>query len=904
MSSNQLKQHRTTERSVPEPALGTSASSNARREGKLQVTILFLARITLLGVLAYSAWRFGGVQTVVSFHVAIALMAVLSMSIIAFVCFRWKPMAPSLATLVLPLAFICYAVFQCAPLPGWLSPYFAHVNEIRQEFGETPSTQLSLRASDLGAAPVAVQAIQSASIIPQNSKIALVPLMLATTIGALASLLFGTRRWRSIFLWFVLLNTAALSVWGIVQRSKGSVDVLPGIANTTRGLPFSSFYYRNAGAAAILPGIAAAAALFSVSRSRSLLGSTKKSPAGVYRNRHYTHPSSILSAKDLALLTIGCLVVVGVVTSLSRGAWVAAIAALVIVGFVFRREMQIGKSGVILTVFLAILTIATAQASQQIEAKLNRMSLEAFSFNERWDHWRNGSATAISYLPFGSGLGTYGYATLSDQTTPTAVWFQEAHNQYLQVLTESGIFGLAVLIGMIGWATYAVVRVLLRATSNEDKAFAVFGLIVLVCAVVHSTVDFVIAIPANLFLYASFFGIFGGLAASITSKRTVRRSPAPQAIGAIAIFASCAVLTCYCVKYSELEMIGDQAIEQTSVADLKDPLPKEMIEERIAVLNRAIASQPDRAVLYRHRAMYQFARYRSAVIDAGKLAGESISWENTQPDVIFGIISSIVPASRKATINSLLEERSMQEPLGLALRDVADGLRLNPLFAQLHLTGAVLSPLGDWDADKWIVQAAALSKSDPDKLYACGLYAYYSGDTEQMTKSWADCLAVSRSHDKTIMTFGLKRLNAVEFAAKLIPPSKPEMLVALIQTVLQAYLKSDSNTNQDGKALAREVADQLLVDSRVSVERRHAVAAFIFEMVNDKVAAKDQWLAAVESAPKNSNYRYKAAETLRANGRLEEALRHVVLGNTLTPEDKRFSQLASRIRVEIANRSE
>ncbi len=903
MHGNQLKRHRTIERSVLESSHGTSAS-NGRRESKLQVASLFLARITLLGVLAYSAWRFGGVHTVVFYHVAVALVAVLSMSVIAFVCFRWKPNLPSLATLVLPLAFIGYAVFQCAPLPGWLSPYFPHVNEIRQEFGETPSKQLSLRARDLGAAPVPDQATKSASIIPQNSKIALVPLMLAATIGALASLLFGTRRWRSIFLWFVLLNTAALSVWGIVQRSKGAVDVLPGIANTTKGLPFSSFYYRNAGAAAILPGIAAAAGLFSASRSRSLRGSTTKSPVGVYRNRHYKHPSSILSAKDLALLTIGCVVVVGVVTSLSRGAWVAAIAALMIVGFVFRREMQIGKSGVILAVFLAILTIATAEASQQIEAKLNRMSLEAFSFNERWDHWKNGSATAISYLPFGSGLGTYGYATLSDQTTPTAVWFQEAHNQYLQVLTESGIFGLAVLIGMIGWAMYAVACVVLRATSNEDKAFAVFGLIVLVCAVVHSTVDFVIAIPANLFLYASFFGILGGLAASITSRRMVQHSPASQAIGAIAIFASCAVLTCYCVKYSELEMIGDQAIEQTAVVDLKDALPKELIDERIAILNRAISSQPDRAVLYRHRALYQFARYRFAVIDAGKLAGESISWENTQPDVIFGVISSLAPASQKATIKSLLAEPSMQEPLGLALRDVSSGLNVNPLFSQLHLTGAVLSPLGDWDVGTWIGRAAAISMSDPDKLYACGLYAYYSGNTEQMTKSWADCLAVSRSHDKTIMAFGLKRMNAVEFAAKLMPPSKPEMLVALIQTVLQADLKSDSHTNQDDMTLVREVADHLLVDSRVAIDRRHAVAASIFELVNDKVAAKDQWLAAVVSAPKNSNYRYKAAETLRANGSLEEALRHVVLGITLTPEDKRFSQLASRIRVEISQRSE
>ena len=904
MPSYQLKQHRTTERSASEQSFETVAPIADQQGSELQTSVLFVARTTLLTALAYSAWRFGSVHTVAISHMAFAVVGVLSLSVIAFICFRWRPTLPSLTSFVLPLLFIGYSVFQWAPLPDWLSPFFSHVNSVRQEYGETPAGQLSQRASDLGTIPAAKKATKSASIIPQNSKIAIVPLMLATTIGSLASLLFGTRRWRTIFLWFVLVNTAALSVWGIVQRSNGAVDVLPGIANTTRALPFSSFYYRNAGAAAILPGVAAAAALLFSSRSKPLFGSRANSRVGVYQNRHYNHPQRVFSVKELSLITIGCLIVVGVVASLSRGAWVAAIAALVIVVFAFRREMQIGKSGVILAVFLAILSIATAQASQQIEAKLNRMTFESFSFDERWNHWRNGTATAINYLPFGSGLGTYGYATLADQTTPTSVWFQEAHNQYLQVLTESGIFGLAVLIGMIGWAAYVVVRLIIRANSIEDKAFAVFGLIVLVCAVVHSTVDFVIAIPANLFLYASFFGILGGLAASVRNKLTVQRSSASQAIGAIVIFASCAVLTCYCIKYTELEMIGDQAIERTAVADLKEKLPQELIDERIAILNDAITSQPDRAVLYRHRAMYQFARYRSAVIDAGKLAGESISWENTQPDVIFGIISSLAPASQNATIKSLLAEPLMQEPLGLALRDVASGLSANPLFSQLHLTGAVLSPLGNWDVGTWISQAAAISKSDPDKLYACGLYAYYSGNTEQMTKSWADCLAVSRSHDKTIIAFGLKRVNAIELAAKLMPPSKPEMLVALIQTVLQADLKSAPHINKDDKTLAREVVDQLLVDSRVTVERRHAVAASIFEMVNDKVAAKDQWLAAVKSAPKNSNYRYKAAETLRANGSLEEALRHVVLGNTLTPEDKRFSQLATRIRVEIAQRSE
>src|SRR5690606_23919867 len=93
----------------------------------------------------------------------------------------------------------------------------------------------------------------------------------------------------------------------------------------------------------------------------------------------------------------------------------------------------------------------------------------------------------------------------------------------------------------------------------------------------------------------------------------------------------------------------------------------------------------------------------------------------------------------------------------------------------------------------------------------------------------------------------------------------------------------------------------LLTGSSASEDRRHAMAALVYAEVGARDREAEQWLAAVNSSPKDTAYRLKAAESLRALGRHEEALRHVVLGNTLDSSNTSLKHLGKRIRHEIVH---
>ncbi|MCA9134855.1 MAG: hypothetical protein KDA45_16920, partial [Planctomycetales bacterium] len=86
-------------------------------------------------------------------------------------------------------------------------------------------------------------------------------LVLGTAFVA-AGLLLDTRRARYALLAVLAVNVVALCCWGIVQRSLGTTNLLPGVANYVPGSnPFGSFIYKNSGGAAVVLGISALAGI-------------------------------------------------------------------------------------------------------------------------------------------------------------------------------------------------------------------------------------------------------------------------------------------------------------------------------------------------------------------------------------------------------------------------------------------------------------------------------------------------------------------------------------------------------------------------------------------------------------------------------------------------------------------
>lgn len=864
----------------------------------LRAVPLRLAQICVFSAIVYSSWHFGATKASVWFNVSFLAIAALAFSFIAWVIDRKQLNAASLPMLATVTLFLGYAFLQTLPLPLSLLQVRAQSAKVHEEFGRKPAEMVLAQADALSEPEVDKPTWQTnaLSIIPQSTKAALVPWSLAFVFGLIGSIVFRSSESRRALLWCVLLNSLALSLWGIVQRSTGSTDLLPGIPNHARSIPFASFVYRNAGAAAILPGLAAAAALLFIQRSKPVHSGQKNPTPGVFVNKAYS-VSRQWSAADLALISLACLIFAGVIASLSRGAWMATLLAAFVGLLACRKQFSIVKSLGALGLCSVIVAFGSVQYSHQLKLRLQRVNVQELTVNERFEHWRLSMTTAAAYFPFGSGLGTYGYAALSEQTTPSKGWFREAHNQYLETIVELGAVGIATLALALFLIVRALTRLIRSTGHSEDLALGLFGLMVFVSAAAHNFFDFVITIPSNLILYGVIFGVI--VSAGHSVQHLPRLQSTRPAFGTLLTFVFCGLIAAYGMAYARWESLGDLALKRTALAELDNVPSQDMIANRIRALDLAIDAQPDRAVLYRHRSLYHLAKYRLAVMEAVKEAGETLSWEHTRPEALYTILAALPADSRDLTASSLRLTAQLKEPLSKALVDIATALRCNPLYVQVHLAGAMLSPICDWPSEQWIINAAELSRSDPEKLHLAGLLAFHAEQHDQMISAWNQCLQVTSKYDQAIAKASLERLPLAKLTAELVPPSRPEFLVALIQSVLMPSVRGAAVTTEDAKKEVALVADKLLTDDRIETHRRQFVAATIFQLVGEQEKATDCWLEAIAADPKNPNYRYNAALHFKLSGAFDQALRQCTLGATLAPEDRRFGILKDQIRTQI-----
>jgi O-antigen ligase len=112
--------------------------------------------------------------------------------------------------------------------------------------------------------------------------------------------------------------------------------------------------------------------------------------------------------------------------------------------------------------------------------------------------WRDSAAVIRDFPLVGSGLNTFGPAMLTYQTTQRDQHFQEAHNDYLQILVEGGLIGgLPAAFALVILAR-AIRR---RFVTRQDEAMAywlrVGATTGLVAIGLQSLVEFSLQMPGN-----------------------------------------------------------------------------------------------------------------------------------------------------------------------------------------------------------------------------------------------------------------------------------------------------------------------------------------------------------------------------------------------------------------------
>ncbi len=205
------------------------------------------------------------------------------------------------------------------------------------------------------------------------------------------------------------------------------------------------------------------------------------------------------------------LMIVALVMTLSRGGWIGFSVSLALALFLLAKKGYYSKTFISFSIFgLIIVSILAVIGATSI---INRISQteeavnKPISYNFRVKLWL-GSLEIIKENPFlGTGLGTFGSAFPKYRprnTDQLNIW---THNDYLQAISEMGIFILPIILWIIFVTLKSGFMTFLKTRSKFKEGVA-FGATCGISAIlIHSLVDFNLHIMAN----ALFFTILTGM---------------------------------------------------------------------------------------------------------------------------------------------------------------------------------------------------------------------------------------------------------------------------------------------------------------------------------------------------------------------------------------------------------
>jgi O-antigen ligase len=180
--------------------------------------------------------------------------------------------------------------------------------------------------------------------------------------------------------------------------------------------------------------------------------------------------------------------IVGLVASQSRGGFVAFAGSMAAFPLSSRHRRQaiavVGLVALIGLPWLGFKDLVHAFQTRGIQGS-------------RVDLWRDMFPMFWSFPVFGAGFAAFGSSYARFQTIWRELFIGEAHDEYLQVLLDTGLVGA----GLFAAAVYAVFKAAFRAAHRSALGLGLLGS--LTALAVHALVDFNWQIPANALTYVA-----------------------------------------------------------------------------------------------------------------------------------------------------------------------------------------------------------------------------------------------------------------------------------------------------------------------------------------------------------------------------------------------------------------
>jgi O-antigen ligase len=227
-----------------------------------------------------------------------------------------------------------------------------------------------------------------------------------------------------------------------------------------------------------------------------------------------------LDARMVGLIGSVCLMTAALLSSMSRSGIVGLAVALLVLVVLAGRRITVGRLAWLAAGIALLLAVATAYVD--VPGLLSRLDDAAPSgLGGRTAIWNETWPMALDFARTGLGVGAFERGMLVYQQSPRSIFFNHAHNQYLQLLVEGGLLLLVPCAVSVIAGTREIVLRLQRDRTPMFwmRAGAASGLAA-VC--VQSVWEVGLRMPANAVLFA--------IAAAVATYDTTASAPAAPSV--------------------------------------------------------------------------------------------------------------------------------------------------------------------------------------------------------------------------------------------------------------------------------------------------------------------------------------------------------------------------------------
>jgi len=319
-------------------------------------------------------------------------------------------------------------------------------------------------------------------------------------LGAFALLLLGSARALTDtdtlqIVRGVSMLGVAMAIVGVAQKAMWNGKIYGFWTPQEAGNPFGPFVNRNHFAGWMLMALPLVIGYFC---GRVARGMRDVKPG--WRNRVVWFSSQDASKTILAGFA-ALLMALALVLSMSRSGALGLLVALVVSGWFVARRQSAGSRRAVIGLYLILVgcVVVWWTGIDRIADRFNEPG--AVGLNGRLGIWADTWRIAGQYLLVGTGLNTFGTATLFYQTADLARHYVQAHNDYLQLLSDGGLLislPVAILLAVFVGRVASRFR---ESSSDADywiRIGAVTGILSIAC---QEAVDFSLQMPGNAVLF-------------------------------------------------------------------------------------------------------------------------------------------------------------------------------------------------------------------------------------------------------------------------------------------------------------------------------------------------------------------------------------------------------------------